>query len=75
MRTKRVKGTQWCRKNGRKALEAQRLGSEFEEAHGLSPPSPVPFWIQWSNELAREMYMKHALQRLELQYPADPPDS
>jgi len=41
----------------------------------LSPPSPVPPWVQWSNELAREMYIKHALQWLELQYPCDPDDS
>ncbi len=31
---KRVKGTWWCGKNGRKVLEAQHLGSEFEEARG-----------------------------------------
>ncbi len=34
MRTKRVKGAQWCGKNGRKVLEAQCLGSEFIEACG-----------------------------------------
>ncbi len=34
MRMKRVKGTWWCGKNGRKVLEAQHLGSEFEEARG-----------------------------------------
>ena len=33
-RMKRVKGAWWCRKNERKALEAQCLGSEFIEAHG-----------------------------------------
>ncbi len=41
----------------------------------MSPPSPVPPWVQWSNELAREMYIKCVLQRLELQYPHDPNDS
>ena len=37
----------------------------------MSPPSPVPPWVQWSNELAREMYIKRALSRLQLQYPDD----
>ncbi len=41
----------------------------------LSLPSLVPPWVQWSNELAREMYIKCALQRLELQYPHDSIDS
>src|SRR6266851_3679244 len=42
---------------------------------GVSPPSPVPPWVQWSNELVREMYIKHVLQQLELQYPRDSIDS
>src|SRR5216683_6783275 len=37
----------------------------------VSPPSLVPPWVQWSNELAREMYIKRALNRLQLQYPDD----
>ena len=37
----------------------------------VSPLSPVPPWVQWSNELAREMYIKRALNRLQLQYPDD----
>ncbi len=41
------------------------------EALDLSPLSPVPPWVQWSNELAREMYIKRALNRLQLQYPDD----
>src|SRR6266853_3321459 len=40
---------------------------ECVEAHtgvtlAVSPPSPVPPWVQWSNELVREMYIKCALQ-------------
>ena len=42
---------------------------------GVSPLSPVLPWVQWSNELVREMYIKCALQQLELQYPRDPNDS
>ncbi len=41
----------------------------------MLPPSPVAPWIQWSNELAREMYVKHALQHLSLQYPNNSADS
>ena len=37
----------------------------------MSPPSPVPPWVQWSNKLAREMYIKRALSWLQLQYPDD----
>jgi len=43
--------------------------------HAMSLPLPVPPWVQWSNELVREMYIKRALQRLELQYPANSSDS
>jgi len=42
---------------------------------GVSLPSPVAPWIQWSNELAREMFVKCALQCLELEYPDGPIDS
>ncbi len=41
----------------------------------VSPPSLVPPWVQWPNELAREMYIKCALQWLQLQYPRDSDDS
>ena len=35
----------------------------------LSLPLPVPPpWVQWSNELAREMYVKRALEKLKLEY-------
>jgi hypothetical protein len=27
-------------------------------------PVPVPFWIEWSNELAKEMFEKRQLQQL-----------
>ena len=36
----------------------------------LSPLLLVPPpWVQWSNELAREMYIKRALEKLKLEYP------
>ncbi len=41
----------------------------------VSLPSPVAPWVQWSNELAREMYIKCALSRLSLEYPDSPVDS
>jgi len=41
----------------------------------LSPPSPVAPWMQWLNELARKMYIKHMLQQLNLQYLHDSTDS
>ena len=30
-------------------------------------PVPPP-WVQWSNELVREMYIKRALEKLKLEY-------
>jgi len=36
----------------------------LQEDRLVSLPSPVAPWVQWSNELAREMYIKHALQWL-----------
>ena len=47
------------------------LSSQAFQAQTMSPPSPVPPWVQWSNELAREMYIKRALNWLQLQYPDD----
>ncbi len=41
----------------------------------VSLPSPVEPWVQWSNKLAREMYMKRVLSRLSLKYPDSPMDS
>jgi len=36
----------------------------------VSLPLPVPPpWVQWSNKLAREMYIKRALEKLKLEYP------
>jgi len=34
-----------------------------------------PPWVQWSNELAREMYVKRALEKLKLEYPDSVSDS
>ena len=42
----------------------------------MSPLLPVPPpWVQWSNELAREMYVKRALEKLKLEYPDSVSDS
>jgi hypothetical protein len=38
------------------------------EEEVVSPPSPLPPWVQWSNKLEREMYLKHALAKLKLEY-------
>jgi hypothetical protein len=36
----------------------------------VSLPLPVPPpWVQWSNKLVREMYIKWALEKLKLEYP------
>ncbi len=41
---------------------------------GVSPLASVLPWVQWSNKLAREMYVKCTLQQLNLQYPSDSND-
>ena len=37
----------------------------------VSPPAPGTNWVDWSNALEREMYLRRALDRLNFEYPSD----
>ena len=50
----------------------EHLPREGDVSLLLSVPPP---WVQWSNELVREMYIKRALEKLKLKYPDSVSDS
>jgi len=35
----------------------------------VSPPGPGTNWADWSNAMGREMYLRRALEKLNLEYP------
>jgi hypothetical protein len=35
----------------------------------VSPPGPGTNWVDWSNAMGREMYLRRALEKLNLEYP------
>jgi len=37
----------------------------------LSPPAPGTNWADWLDALGREMYLRRALDRLNLEYPSN----
>jgi hypothetical protein len=39
------------------------------EKSPVSPPGPGTNWADWSNAMGREMYLRRALEKLNLEYP------
>jgi len=48
-----------------------RLSIRRKKLAVLSPPRPGTNWVDWSDAMGREMYLRRALDRLNFEYPSN----
>ena len=50
-------------------VEYVSMAEHLPSGREVSLPGPGTNWVDWSNAMGREMYLRRALEKLNLEYP------